>query len=368
MTETRTRYPVAVLTGFLGSGKTTILRRLLTDPGMDKTAVLINEFGEIGLDHLLVKSVVGDAVILQNGCICCTLRTDLQQGLRDLIDGRSYGAFPEFDRVVIETTGLADPAPIAQTLLLDPMLRYQVRLANIITTVDGMHGSAQLRSHPESLRQAAVADRLVITKSDLISRAQLEALTRELLRLNPTSRILDAQSDRFTASALLTDGLTDPATKLKEIQHWLESSKSAAAHDHDHAHDHADHDPDAHLGADHSRHIKSFSLRIADEIDWTAFGVWLTALLHRHGEKVLRVKGLLNVSGATSPVVLHGVQHVIHPPIHLDQWPDDDRASRIVFVLQDIEPAVLDRSLRQFLQAAGGGGKARTEMAEHAAE
>jgi G3E family GTPase len=326
--------------------------------------VLINEFGEIGLDHLLVKSVAGDAVVLQNGCICCTLRTDLQQGLRDLIDGRSVDAFPEFDRVVIETTGLADPAPIAQTLLLDPMLRHQVRLANIVTTVDGIHGLAQLRSHAESLRQAAVADRLVITKSDLISRAQLEALKRELLRLNPTSRILDAQSDGFAAGALLTDGLADPSTKLKEVQHWLASSSGAAGHDHDHAH----HDPDAHLGASHSGHIKSFSLRIADEIDWTAFGVWLTALLHRHGEKVLRVKGLLNVSGASSPVVLHGVQHVIHPPIHLDQWPDEDRASRIVFVLQDIEPEVLDRSLRKFLHAAAGGSTAQLEMVDHAAE
>jgi G3E family GTPase len=345
---TDTRIPVAVLTGFLGSGKTTLLRRLLTDPGMAKTAVLINEFGEIGLDHLLVRSVVENAVILQNGCICCTLRTDLQQGLRDLIDGRSGGKFPEFDRVVIETTGLADPAPIAQTLLIDPMLRYQVRLANIITTVDGMHGAAQLRSHAESLRQAAIADRLVLTKTDLISPTQLESLQRDLSRLNPTARGFDVQSDRFDAAALLTEGVTDPATKLREVRHWLSVSADVA---HDHHLDHGDHG--AH-GSIHSDDITSFSLRIAEQIDWTAFGVWLTALLHRHGNKVLRVKGLLNIAGASGPVVLHGVQHVIHPPVHLDEWPDEDRASRIVFVLQGIPPSTIDRSLRMFLQAARG--------------
>jgi G3E family GTPase len=359
MTENDGKTPVAVLTGFLGSGKTTLLHRLLTDPGMVRTAVLINEFGEIGLDHLLVRSVAEDAVILQNGCICCTLRTDLQQGLRDLIDGRAAGKFPEFDRVVIETTGLADPAPIAQTLLIDPMLRYQVRLANIITTVDGMHGVTQLRKHPESLRQAAIADRLVITKTDLISREQLKGLKSDLSRLNPTSRIFDVQSDYFDASALLTEGIADAASKLREVQHWLDSSFEADQHDHD-AHDHH--------GSAHSSNIKSFSLRVEEEIDWAAFGVWLTALLHRHGEKVLRVKGLLNVADASGPIVLHGVQHVVHPPVHLEQWPDQDHASRIVFVLQGIEPALLKRSMMNFLHAAAGRRKVAdpTDQRAHA--
>lgn len=351
MTEISAKFPVAVLTGFLGSGKTTLLRRLLTDPGMVRTAVLINEFGEIGLDHLLVRSVVGDTIVLQNGCICCTLRTDLQQGLRDLIDGSSQGKFPEFDRIVIETTGLADPAPIAQTLLLDPMLRHQVHLANIVTTVDGMLGVTQLREHPESLRQAAIADRLVITKTDLVSGDHAAALRRDLSRLNPTSRIFDVQSDDFDAAALLTHGVTDPASKLREVQHWLDAS-AAADHDHDHHHDfdgvHEQH------GSIHSSDIKSFSLRVEEQIDWAAFGVWLTALLHRHGEKVLRVKGLLNVADASGPVVLHGVQHVIHPAIHLEEWPDQDHASRIVFVLQGIDPALVERSIATFLSAAAG--------------
>lgn len=361
MTESGSRFPIAVLTGFLGSGKTTLLRRLLTDPGMSKAAVLINEFGEIGLDHLFVKSVAEGAVVLQNGCICCTLRTDLQQGLRDLIDGRGRGTFPDFDRVVIETTGLADPAPIAQTLLIDPMLRHQVRLANIITTIDGIHGATQLNQHAEALRQAAVADRLVVTKTDLISNAQFETLARQLSRLNPTMRIFDVHSRDFDGSSLLFRGVADPETKLAEVRHWVEAA-SAAGHDHHHEESGEDH---AHLGSIHSSDIKSFSLRIEEEIDWAAFGVWLTSLLHRHGGEVLRVKGLLNVSDALGPVVLNGVQHVIHPPVHLEEWPDDDRASRLVFVVQGIAPANLGRSLAAFLRAARGHERERVgEMAD----
>lgn len=363
MTEGGTRFPVAVLTGFLGSGKTTLLRRLLTDPGMSKAAVLINEFGEIGLDHLFVKSVAEGAVVLQNGCICCTLRTDLQQGLRDLIDSRGRGGFPDFDRVVIETTGLADPAPIAQTLLIDPMLRHQVRLANIITTVDGMHAVAQLGQHTEALRQVAVADRLVITKTDLVSPEQFRALARELLRLNTTARIFDVHSHDFDGSSLLFQGVADPATKLAEVRHWVEAASAA---DHDHSHDGSeDAHEHEHLGRLHSSDIASFSLRIEEEIDWAAFGVWLTSLLHRHGTEVLRVKGLLNVSDALGPVVLNGVQHVIHPPVHLEEWPGDDRASRLVFVVQGIAPDKLRRSLATFLRAAGGFERTRSgEMAD----
>jgi G3E family GTPase len=364
MAERGSRFPVAVLTGFLGSGKTTLLRRLLTDPAMSKAAVLINEFGEIGLDHLFVRSVAEGAVVLQNGCICCTLRTDLQQGLRDLIDNRTSSSFPDFDRVVIETTGLADPAPIAQTLLIDPMLRHQVQLANIITTIDGTHGVAQLNQHAEALRQAAIADRLVITKTDLTSREHFEVLARHLLRLNPTARVFDVHSQDFNVSSLLFEGVADPTRKLGEVRHWLEAASSV---EHAHSHDHTD-SVHEHLGAIHSSHINSFSLRIEERIDWAAFGVWLTALLHRHAGKILRLKGLLNVSDALGPVVLNGVQHVIYPPVHLEEWPDEDRASRLVFVVQGIDPAVLGRSLRRFLQAASApNGSLRNEIADQLA-
>jgi G3E family GTPase len=351
-THDNPRVPVSVLTGFLGSGKTTLLRRLLTDPGMDRTAVLIDEFGEIGLDHLLVKSVFDGAVVLQNGCICCTLRTDLREGIVGILDGRYAGIFPDFDRIVVETTGLADPAPIAQTLLIDPMLRNQVRLANIVTTVDGMLGAGQLGTHEESLRQAAVADRLVITKTDMIDSQDAEKLKRALTRLNPTARIFDVNSTAFDAEALLTNGISDPATKLAEVQHWLSSAEDSHAHGNDGNLGHHDHRNHIHLGGNHAVNIQSFSLRVEEDMDWTAFGIWLTLLLHRHGAKILRVKGLLRVPDAIGPIVLHGVQHVIHPPVHLDEWPNDDRASRLVFIVQDIDPLLLRRSLMAFLRAA----------------
>jgi G3E family GTPase len=346
------RIPVAVLTGFLGSGKTTLLRKLLVEPSMNRTAVLINEFGEIGLDHLLVKSVLEGVVVLQNGCICCTLRTDLREGIANIIDSRYSGTFPEFDRIVVETSGLADPAPIAQTLLIDPMLRNQVRLANIVATVDGMLGAEQLSTHEESLRQAAVADRLVITKTDMVDSDQAQALKNALSRVNPTARIFDVNGSGFDADNLLSGGVTDPKTKLAEVRHWLAGTDPDHAH---HGEEHDCHDPGrdhVHLGGNHSVDIQSFSLRVEEEIDWTAFGVWLTLLLHRHGTKILRVKGLLRVSDAAGPIVLHGVQHVIHPPVHLEEWPDEDRASRIVFIVQGIAPALLHRSLKALLRAA----------------
>jgi G3E family GTPase len=338
------RTPVTLLTGFLGSGKTTLLRRLLSEPGMTRTAVLINEFGEIGIDHLLVRAINGNAVVLQNGCICCTLQASLQQELRAVIDGRAAGSFPTFDRIVIETTGLADPAPILQTLILDQVLKHQLRLANTVATVDGIHGAGQLQTHMESVRQAAMADRLVITKTDIAPAKSLAALHQALRVLNPTARLYDVQTPALSAGALLIEGVTDSATKLAEVQHWLRhaSEHDAASHHHDHAEGEGY----------HSAHIHSFSLRMTKEVDWTAFGVWLTSLLHCHGSKILRVKGLLNVSDALGPIVLHGVQHIIHPPLHLDQWPDDDTSSRLVFVVQDIDPALIRRSLFGFLAAA----------------
>jgi G3E family GTPase len=347
VTDADRRLPVCVLSGFLGSGKTTLLRRMFAAPRMAGTAVLINEFGEIGLDHLLVRPVHGNAVVLQNGCICCTLQSDLQQGLRDLIDSRSDPALPPFERIVVETTGLADPAPVLQTLVLDPMLRHQIRLANTIVTIDALHGAAQLDRHVEAYRQAATADRLVITKADMADAGAVAALRVRLAALNPTARIIDAHAAGFDPCRLILEGLADPATKLAEIRHWLHQP-GTSPHDH---------------GA-HGARIQSFSLRVEEQIDWTAFGVWLTALLHRHGKSVLRVKGLLNVPDARGPIVLHGVQHVIHAPVHLDAWPDADMASRLVFVVQDIDPDLVRRSLFTFLAAARPGPLRRVAAAE----
>lgn len=325
--------PVNVITGFLGSGKTTLLKRLLESPDLADTAVLINEFGEIGLDHHLLEQVDENIVMLQSGCLCCTIRDDLATSMRDLWERRAAGEFA-FRRLVVETTGLADPAPIIYTLMSDPVIRYHFRLGNIITTIDAVNGMSQLDRQPESLKQAAVADRIVLTKTD-IADDSITALSARLHDLNPAAPIFLAQ-DNVTAGKLLTNDLYDPKTKSKEVAHWIDAQAFDSAEHHHH---------------DRNRHdesIHSFCLTFDQPIDWTALGVWLTMLLQAHGEDVLRVKGLLNVRGMPGPVAIHGVQHVVHPPVHLKRWPDTDQRSRIVFIVRDLDRAAIETSLAAF--------------------
>ena len=339
--SSRDRTPVTILTGFLGSGKTTLLRRLLTADRMDRTAIVINEFGEIGLDHLLVRSLNGNAVVLQNGCVCCTIRADVQSSFRELIDGRSAGTVPDFDRIVLETTGLADPVPIVQTLVGDPMLRSQARLSNIVTTVDALHGLDQMRDHPESLRQAAVADRLVITKSDLADSDHQQRLRGSLQAVNPMADLFDAHRDEIPAASLILQDAFHPDLRDREIGRWLAALPAADRHeDVPHARSRHDHD------------IRAVVFRTQEPVDWAAFGVWLSALVHRHGKRILRIKGLLNLGRDVGPLVLNGVQTVVHPPLHLDAWPDGDDSTRIIFIVQGLDGSRLLRSLGIFLTSA----------------
>ncbi len=331
--------PVNLITGFLGSGKTTLLNRLLKAPGLANTAVLVNEFGAVGLDHLLLEAVDGETVVLQSGCICCTIRGELAEAMRALLSKRERGLVPRFTRLAIETTGLADPAPIVSTLIAEPVLRHHVRLGSIITTVDAVNGFLHLEGNPEAVRQVAVADRLVVTKTDLADRDGVLALEAALGRLNPTAPILDATLGPWLPDALLAQDVYDPAHGRAEVAHWLSEQAADPAHH--------GHDPNRH-GAD----IRAFCLCFEQPLDWTAFGIWLTMLLHVHGQKVLRVKGILNVAGLPTPVVIHGVQHVIHPPAHLDRWPDDERRSRIVFIVRGLEQDLIERSLAAFHRQA----------------
>jgi G3E family GTPase len=312
------RTPVTLLTGYLGSGKTTLLSQLLTHPDMGETAVIVNELGEVAVDHHLLRHVDERTVVLANGCVCCTLRGDLADELRDLLSRRTRGEVPPFRRVVVETTGLADPAPILYTLVSEPVVKSHFALERVIATVDAQHG---LRGQ-EGLRQAAAADRLVVTKTDL---ADGRALERRLAALNPTADVIEA-SFGDVAPELLFGGR----------EHEPRGQRDANGADEDHVHEGG---------------VGAHSLVFEEQLDWTAFGVWLTMLLAARGADVLRVKGLLNVGGP-GPLLLNGVQHVVHPPSHLAAWPDDDHRSRIVFIGRGLERGTLERSLAAFTRAA----------------
>ena len=333
--------PVNVITGFLGSGKTTLLQRLLSSPSMARTAVLINEFGAVGLDHLLVRQIDAATVLLQSGCICCTIRDDLNSALRSLLSKRERKEMPPFDRVVIETTGLADPAPIVYTLFAEPVLRHHFRLGNVITTVDAVNAERHMSGNPENVKQVAVADHLVLTKTDLAEPEVADRARQMLARLNPSAGKFDSFSDPIDAGLLLACDLHDPETKIEAVRAWFKYEASEDARQRN-EHEH-----------DSTRHgISSFSLTFDATLDWTVFGIWLTMLLHRHGDKVLRVKGILNVAGQAAPLIINGVQHLVHPPLHLDRWPSADRRSHIVFITRGMDSAQLRRSLAAFNRLA----------------
>jgi G3E family GTPase len=320
--------PVNLITGFLGSGKTTLLSRLLCQPELKGAAVLINEFGEVGLDHHLLEVVDDNIVLLQSGCLCCTIRGDLAAAMRSLHSKRERGEVPPFDRLLVESTGLADPYPILSTIRADPVLCHHFRCGTVIVTVDAVNGLSQLSKHEESIRQAAAADRLVITKTDLCEETVTASVQARLRALNPFAPIL-AASEAIGVRELGLSGGEESAVKIPDLP--------ADPHDH-HSH--------------HDDKIRSFVVTMDQPIDWTAFGVWLTMLLNRHGEQVLRVKGILNLIGEKRPVAVHGVQRLVHPPVHMKRWPDADRRSKIVFIVQDLEPGLIRRSLAAFNRIA----------------
>ncbi len=334
--------PVSVLTGFLGSGKTTVLRHLLGQPDMANTAVIVNEFGEIGLDHMLVENAKEDTILLNSGCLCCTVRGDLVETMRRLFKQRVRREIPPFDRLVIETTGLADPAPILQTLMNDPFLVERFRLDGVIATVDAANGGNTLDRHFESVKQAAVADRLLLTKTDVAEEETADALKQRLKDLNPAAPILPVAQGEVAAATLFNAGLYDPATKTLDVQGWLKSE----AYDEDHAHGHHHHDVNRHDAS-----IRAFCITREEPLNWDRLNSWVEMLIMLYGGNLLRIKGILNVEDCEGPVVIHGVQHMFHPPIQLPDWPDADRRSRLVFITRDLEREMFEHTLEAF---AGG--------------
>ncbi|UVO35510.1 GTP-binding protein [Bradyrhizobium arachidis] len=314
------RIPVHVLTGFLGSGKTTFLRHLLDEPSLADTAVIINEFGEVGLDHLLVREVSEDVVLLSSGCLCCAVRDDLISTLADLLAMARSGKVAPFRQVVIETTGLADPAPIIHAVLSAPELLHRCRAGSVVTTVDGVSGSNSIQSFAEAAQQVALADCVVITKAELVQPWQVDALKLEIARVNPSVRSLTSGK-----------GAMAPA---RDVLGQAENPK--------------------HLGSGsvhgvHSHGIKTFTVEVPGEVEWPAFVEWLELLLAARGQSILRVKGLLPVKGDERPVVIHGVQHVVYPPEYLPRWPEGSPRGWLVFIARNLTRAAIENSLRNML-------------------
>jgi G3E family GTPase len=337
MANDRGPIPILVVSGFLGSGKTTLLRNLLIAPEAGEIAVIVNEFGEVGIDHHLVRKTDVRTTLLRNGCVCCSMRDDLSEALRHLLSQRERGTIPRFGRVVIETTGLADPAPILHTIVAEPVLRNHFRVERVVTTIDAIAGASNLESYGEALRQVAAADHVIVTKQDLTTPEVAEDLKAKLRSINPTATFVDASFGSIDFAPLLA----------RESQHSEGLGRLGG-------------DPfkvDGDLVAPASVHamsdrVASRCLNFERPLNWQMFGIWLTMLLHRHGDRVLRLKGLLNVGAGQGPLLVEGVQHVIHVPRHLREWPDEDRRSRIVFIARDLDLTQVEASLGAFQDLA----------------
>lgn len=367
--------PVSLLTGFLGSGKTTVLNHLVHQPELADALVIINEFGEIALDHRLVAHSTENLVMeMSSGCVCCNIRGDLVKTLRDITWRFSRGGQRQFRRVLIETTGLADPAPIIHTLMSDPQIVAKYRLDGIIATIDLAVGMHTLDQHREAVKQAAMADALLLTKADLVSEEQHAALLRRLEAINPAARRWVVHNGDIAPHKVLNLGLFSANGKTPDVARWLGAYAATPlghtdahhhrhpGHGHDHDHDdqgHAGHDPhhrmhthDDHDVNRHDDHIRAFCFTVEQPIPDETLAAWIELLMGLVGSRILRVKGILNVAGNPRPVVVHGVQHIFHPPVTLPAWPSDDRRSRLVFITHDLDREVIEKTFRALVDGA----------------
>lgn len=333
------RPPVSIITGYLGSGKTTLLNSLLRDPGMARAAVIINEFGEVALDHLLVATPNENTVLLANGCLCCTIRGDLVGTLAGLLAQRGAGGVPAFDRVLVETTGLADPVPVLRTLASDPAIAPLMRPGAVITMVDAVNGERQLHDCPESVKQAAVADCLVVSKTDIAAPTAVARLRTRLASMNPGAQVLEVIGGAIAPGALFGSTLLDPAAERGAVERWLNEQAYTGVES-----------PRA-VGR-HGDDIRAFAVRHEDPVTDAGLAAWLNLMATLKGARLLRVKGIVNVAGR--PVVVHVVQSVIHEPATLDSWPSADRGTRIVFITRGMARSEIESTLPTLGLDAGG--------------
>lgn len=314
--------PLSIVTGFLGSGKTTLLRRLLPQPALANCFMLVNEVAAIGVDQRLLRPVNGAVRLLKNGCICCSARDEFRSALLDLVEGEGSDGGPgEISRVVLETSGLTDPGPLVETIASHPILRRRLQLAGVTTLVDCVNAAANFENYPEFSAQVAGADRIVLTKTDLAQAQAIEFATGLVRELNPFVGIIADDAAILAALTGKTRSIAPPASVQRA--HAAPASPRSDIH--------------------------AFCILLDDTCDWATFAVWLSLLVHAHGRKILRIKGLLDVEGTGAPVAINCVQDVVYFPEHLDDWPDGESRSLLVFIVRDIEPEQVLRSLRVFL-------------------
>ena len=365
------RIPVTLLTGFLGSGKSTLLTTLLEDSKFSDTAVVVNEFGEVGLDGILIEHNGDQIVEMTSGCLCCTIRGDIRETLLALHEQRERNEIPWFKRLIVETTGLADPAPVIHTLISDPLLDRRYMLGGVVTTIDAINGTTTLDAHVECEKQVAVADRLVITKTDLIkepiSEKELERLKGKLIELNPGAVILFRHAPAFDFYRLFDTLLYDPETKTTNVRKWLGSEAEGLEHNHrHHGHEFYGHNHEhrkkesgeehAHDVTRHGTNIRSFTLTFEEPLEIEALASALEVLTLTHGANLLRLKGIVNTTERPGmPLIIHGVQHLFHTPVWLDEWPDENQQSRLVFITNGIERKTLEVYFESWISSYNGG-------------
>ena len=339
--------PITLLTGFLGSGKTTLLNHIVRT--LPRTAILMNEFGEVAIDHQLLQKMEGPMALLSGGCVCCTISGSLSPTLKNLWMARQKGDIPAFERVIIETTGVADPVPVLDNLLHDNWVRARFRLDGVVTTVDALFGMGQLDAHAEAVKQGAVADRLLLTKTDLAPAETVAALRERLATLNPAADIVTVTHGELDPATIGNLGLWNAETRSLEVMRWLKPQRYRPA-----TASNLGGKPQSAAAAPHDARIRSFSVVLDAPIDRYGLQAALGMLTSFRAENLLRFKAIVNLQGEAQPVVLHGVQHVLYPEVRLDAWPDDDHRSRFVFIVRDLDPEFVSRLLADFGGAASG--------------